>query len=58
MTILSAYQLLVHTLPTAQGEINHIWKGTILSDTGFESHVDRKNRFQEKETIISLTDLD
>lgn len=42
MNILSAYQVLVHSLHKAQGEIINIWKGTFLSDIGFESHVNRK----------------
>lgn len=41
MTILSAYQVLAHT-HKAQGKIINTWEGTILSDTAFDSHVDRK----------------
>lgn len=42
MNILSACQISVHILHKAQRKIIIIWNGTILSDSGFESHVDRK----------------
>ena len=42
MNILSACQVLVHTLHKAQGKVSTIHNGTILTDSDFESHVDRK----------------
>jgi len=41
MNILSTYQVLAHTYK-AQGKIINTWEGTILSNIGFDSHVDRK----------------
>ena len=48
MNILSAYQALVCTLHKTQGKIINIWKGTILSDTGFETNLDREIDYRKK----------